>query len=133
MVKMPKTKWREYLKGEYIIKDENLRNKMHHDIRQRAKQIMKDLLLIAEKSDKRQRILIFKDPDFRDSVIRPLWRELMNNSCILTPDEENYEDIVDIIRGLIKHGIKYDFVRIIEDKGYRNQRIVWLKSAMLEE
>jgi hypothetical protein len=114
MIALPKIKWREYLNGEYIINDENQRNKIRNDIRERAKTMMCDLLLIAERSDSRQKTLIFKKPQTRDRLIRPLITALWNNSAFLGPEQEEYENIVKLMQDLELTSVKYDFEKLFD-------------------
>jgi hypothetical protein len=125
-----KAKWREYLKGEYVPSDVD---KMNFEIRKRARQMMRDLLLIARKMPRRQRILIFKNPDneFWKNVAFPLSRELQNNICCVNPEDYNIEELEEIqflAKGLMLHGIKFDPVKLVENRGYREQKEIWLKS-----
>ncbi len=125
-----KARWREYLKGEYIPRD---RDKMNFEVRKRAKQMMKDLLLIARKMPRKQRIRIFKDPKIWENVATPLVRELTNNICILSPEDYNEEamyDIQHLVRKLIRYKIPYDLVKLIEDKAYYERKEVQLNSAI---
>jgi hypothetical protein len=124
---MPKTKWREYLKGEYAPPNENALNKMHSDVRKRAKQMIEDLLLIAQKSNKRQRIRIFREPEIR-KTIRSLIVELHNNSLILAPQDKEFEEIVRLMQELELAKVKYDWVKLVEEKDYRDQKRVQLES-----
>lgn len=131
---MPKkTKWREYLRGEYKIKETSYRDKMNWEIRRRAKQMMKDLLLITKKMPRNQRIQIFKHPKIWEHVAMPLVRELTNNICFVSPEEFNEREMYDIqhfIKGLEHHKIPYDLVKLIEDKGYYERKEVQLNSAV---
>ncbi len=125
-----RARWREYLKGEYIPQD---RDKMNYEIRKRAKRMMKDLLLIAQKMPRRQRILIFMNPNIWEDVAMPLVRELSNNICVPSPeefDEGKMYDIQHFIKGLELHKIPYDLVKLIEDKAYYERKEVQLNSAI---
>lgn len=125
-----RAKWREYLQGEYTP---NNIDKMNFEIRKRAKQMMKDLLLITRKMSRDQRILIFKSPknNFWENVAFPLSRELQNNVCSVSPEDYNYEELEEIqflAKGLMLHDIPFDLVRLVEDKDYRERKEIWLKS-----
>jgi len=132
---MPKTRWRGYLRGRYKVTNENLLNELHFDIRKRAKRMMMDLLLIirSNRLPERQKILIFRnldDLDFWKTTIKPLIRELMNKSCVLSPNDEEFEELQYLARGLYLNHIKFDAVRLITDKTYRDQKEVQLKSKL---
>jgi len=125
-----KAKWREFLKGEVQVKDED---KMNWEIRERAKQMMKDLLLIARKMPKRQRILIFKTPETRERLVVPLARELFNNASFASHGEKDYNAVAKLARGLETVGEKYDWVKLMEDKAYRERKEIMLKSKPLND
>jgi hypothetical protein len=122
-----KSRWREYLKGEYVAKDGD---KMNWEIRQRAKQIMKDLLLITEKMSQRQRTLIFKTPETRNNLVIPLIRELHNNASIWSPDQEKIDAIQELARNLESCKIPYDWTKLVEDEGYRSRKDVQYKTFL---
>ena len=132
---LPTISWREYLRGEYVIENEASRKKMHHDIRQRAKRMLKDLLLICQKMPHKDRIRIFREPTFWEKVSKPLVKELMNNTSVFTPEDEmelgheQFEEIRNLSCGLQVYGVKYDFVKLIEDKQYRDRKKVQLRFA----
>lgn len=113
---MPAIKWREYLKGEYIIKNENQRAKMDYDIRVRAKQMMEDLLLIAQKSNTRQRTQIFKIPpnERREKLVIPLIKALHDNSMFITPESKEFDDLVKLMQDLERTKTEYDIVKLFD-------------------
>lgn len=122
-----KSRWREYLEGEYLVKNED---KMNWEIRQRAKQMMKDLLLITKKMSQRQRMLIFKTPETRDHLVIPLIRELHNNASIWSPDQEKIDAIQEFARNLESCKIPYDWVKLVEDEDYRSRKDVQYKTFL---
>jgi len=121
-----KSKWREYLNGEYQVKN---KDKMNWEIRRRAKQMMRDLLLITRKMPRRQRNIIFKTPKIRDNLVIPLVRELFNSASFLSPGQEEYEGIARLARNLESVDIRYNWVKLLEDKVYRGWKEVELKSV----
>ena len=79
--------WRKHLNGEISIDNPKRRNKKNEDIRKKAKQMMKDLLLICQKMPYKQRMKIFHDPKIWDSVIVPFVNEIHNNTLLgLSPE-----------------------------------------------
>jgi leucyl-tRNA synthetase len=134
---MPKINWREYLSGEHIVEDDNLRYKYDHDIHQRAIRMMRDLLLIAEKSSSRQKTQIFKKSETRDKLIIPLIMALHNNSAFLTPEQKEFEDITQLMQDLELTGIKYDFERLFDTthpdhKIYCEHKRQWVSEKLKE-
>ena len=125
-----KTIWREYLKGEYQITDPQFSSKIRHDIRERAIQLMEDLLLICQKMSREDRMRIFynlKTFDeqrgvFEDKIGRPLWSELTNNLCIFPPDSEHFQEIQDFTRLLIKYGVPFNLIKLADSEQYREQK-----------
>jgi hypothetical protein len=119
-----KSKWRDYLKGKIKVED---KDKMNWEIRKRAKQMMEDLLLIAEKTNERQRIAIFKNPKNRNELVIPLARELFNRSAF-DHGKQEYEDITRLGAELTAMGKQYDWIKLIEDKDYRRRWEMWLEN-----
>lgn len=133
---MPEIKWREYLRGEYVV-DDNQRYKFDHDIHLRAIQMMRDLLLIAEKSNTRQKTQIFKNPETRNNLVIPLIRALHNSSAFLTPEQKEFDDTVQLMQGLESAGIKYDFVKLFDKthpdhKTYLDHKRQWVNEKLKE-
>lgn len=122
------TKWREHLRGEYQITDRNAHNKMHCDIRNRARSMLEDLLLICQRAPKSDLIQIFFEPKTLEKVAMPLPRELENNTCVLKPDDPEFEEIQLLASGLTVYGMGYDIVKLVEDKQYRERKKVQLWS-----
>ena len=118
-----RSRWREYLNGEYQTKD---KDKMNWEIRRRAKQMMRDLLLITRKTPQRQRDAIFKTPETRDKLVIPLVRELFNSASFMSPGQKEYEATAKLARSLESAGIPYNWVKLLEDKVYRDQKKVQL-------
>ena len=119
MITMPKTRWREYLKGKYKINNKNTKTQVRHNIRERATQMMKDLLLICEKASERDKILIFKDPETRDNIVIPLLKELTFHA---KPTDNPLNEIMLLADGLHLYGIKYDLVRLMKNPEYRKRK-----------
>jgi hypothetical protein len=131
---LPEIKWREYLRGEYLV-DENLRYKYDHDIHFRAIQMMRDLLLIAEKSNTRQKTRIFKNPKTRSKLVIPLIIALHNSSAFLTPEQKEFEDIARLMQDLEFTGIKYDFAKLFDTthpdhKTYCDHKRQWVNEKL---
>jgi len=129
-----KRRWREYLKGHCLIEDSRIESEMRFYIRERAIRIMQDLLLICQKMPHRDRTLIFhnvrrelKDNTF-EKTIKPLFFELQNNLATFTRDSEDFEQIVSLTRALIAVGMKFDMIRLADDKQYRDCKIIQLRS-----
>jgi hypothetical protein len=87
---------------------------MHYDIRIRAKKMMRDLLLIAEKSNSRQKTAIFRTPETRDDLVIPLIAALHNNSALLGPENEEFDDIVKLMQDLELTETNYDMVKLFD-------------------
>lgn len=119
---MPKNIWRDYLKGDYKIESYGTRNKMRYELRRRTKQMMRDLLLVCQRMSREDKIRIFLDPVFWEKTAKPLIMELENNSSILKPDDPDYEEIRNLVRGLMLRHIPFDQVQLVDDKGYRERR-----------
>ena len=97
MAKEPK--WRKYLNGSYVIDDPSTRNQMDFNIRQKAKQMIKDLVLICDKMPYPDRVRIFYGRGMFKAVDRLAW-QIQNNTALLTSEMGNYYEISEIARGL---------------------------------
>jgi hypothetical protein len=132
----PNAQWRKYLDGSYIIENPLNRNQMEYNIRQKAKQMMKDLLLICQKMPKPDRVRIFHDEDVWDSVVMPLYREFQNNVCILSPETAINEKTIEIHRiakGCSVYGTSCVMAKLFDDNSpYRSQIKVRLYNKMLD-
>lgn len=124
-----KSKWREFLNGKVQVKN---KDKMNFEIRKRAKQMMEDLLLITEKMSPQQRIQIFTpepkifEAKLRDILVIPLARALLNNASVGYGQKE-YEATAQLARGLIMANVPYDWVKLVENRVYREIRETRLK------
>ena len=150
-----RTRWRDFLRGEYPITDQSSRSKMRHDIRKRATRLMEDLLLICQSPQlsKQDKNLIFRnlnewtnmpEKDKMDArrtakpttiwqnVTKPLVRELMNNAAVLTRETEDIEKIQELYIMLElfgkEYGLKYDLNSLINDPQYRERKMHQLES-----
>lgn len=76
--------------------------------------MMRDLLLIAEKSNSRQKAAIFRVPETRDNLVIPLIKALRNNSAFLTPENREYDDIAKLMQDLERTETDYDIVKLFD-------------------
>ena len=90
--------------------------------------MLKDLLLICERAPRSDLIQIFREPKTLEKVAFPLTRELMNNTCILRPDDPDFEEVQNLASGLTVYHIGYDIVKLVEDKQERQRKKVQLLS-----
>jgi hypothetical protein len=127
MIKKSRRKdaWRDYLRDEYPIKSSVFENKMRLEIRERANKIMSDLLLICEKASEKDKIMIFKNPKTRGSLVIPLIQALINKSEYMR-DEEELEDAMSLGAQLLLTKIKFDVPLLIKRKSYRQQKHIEL-------
>jgi hypothetical protein len=109
---------------------------MDYNIRQKAKQMMKDLLLICQKMPYDDRVRIFHDEAVWESVVMPLFREFQNNTCILSPEIEIDKKTLEIHRiakGCLVYGVPCDIAKLFDDNlPYRSQTNVRLYNKMLD-
>ncbi len=88
---------------------------------------MKDLLLICQKMPFKDRVLIFRENERWKNLTDPLFRELMNNHCVLTPEGCDFLEIQEIAHGLEVFKVPYDLWKLTDDKAYRERRRVILE------
>jgi hypothetical protein len=118
-----KDAWREYLRGEYSIKDARFENKIRWEIRERAKERMSDLLLICQKASDQDKIMIFKNPKTRRGLVIPLIMALENTSERFNEELENF---MDLGNSLLSQGIKFDVPLLIKNPRYRQKKHIEL-------
>lgn len=98
---------------------------MRHELRKRAEEFMSDLLLIAQKSSERDKVLIFKNPKTRKSLVIPLIIALENTSQRMN-DNDELEEAMSLGEQLQIQGINFDVPLIITSKPYRQKKHVEL-------
>jgi hypothetical protein len=118
-------KWREYLDGSYTIENSLNRNQMDYNIRQKAKQMMEDLLLICERMPHEDLVRVFRDPKMSKVVEQLAWK-IKENTNLLSTKMKNFYEVRDLARGLELFRMKYDLVKLCDDEIYRNHMKVWL-------
>lgn len=120
-----KNAWRDYLRGKYLIKNQSFKNKMRHEIRERAESFMSDLLLIAQKASERDKVLIFKNPKTRKSLVIPLIIALENTSQRMH-DNDELEEAMSLGEQLQIQGINFDVPLLVRSESYRQKKHVEL-------
>ena len=118
-----KDAWRDYLRGKYLIKNPSFENKMRYEIRERAQLFMSDLLLIAQKADEKDKILIFRNPKIRKKLILPLIQELVNTSQY---NDEKLEEVMRLGEFLEEKGIRYSVPLLVRSTSYRQKKHIEL-------
>jgi hypothetical protein len=118
---MPRIKWRKHLEGEHKSKNPNAEYKICSDMRKRAKSAMEDLLLICEKASERDKILIFKNPKTRKTLIIPLIIALENTSQRM---DEKLEEIMDFGWSLQSSQIEFDILALMRSPKYRKCKLI---------
>ncbi len=96
---------------------------MRHEIRERAELFMSDLLLIAQKASERDKVLIFKNPKTRKSLVIPLIVAL-ENTCQRINDE--LEEVMSLGEQLQIRGINFDVPLLVRSESYRQKKHVEL-------
>ncbi len=110
---------------------------MDYNIREKAKQMLTDLLLICQKMPYNDRIRIFHDEAVWESIVKPLFREFQNNTCLLSPEAEKTKKLIEIHKianGCMRYEVPCDIVKLFDDDSpYRSQVKVKVYNKMLEE
>jgi hypothetical protein len=82
------------------------------------------------------RMRIFHDEDVWDSVVKPLFSEFQNNTCILSPEDDKTKKMLEIhkiVKGCLVYEVPYDIAKLFDDDtSYRSQIKVNLYNAMLK-
>ena len=118
---MPRIKWRKHLGGKHKSKNPNAEYKMCSDMRKRAKLAMEDLLLICEKASARDKILIFKNPRTRKTLVIPLIKALENTSERMN---EKLEEIMSFGWSLQSSQIEFNVPALIRNPKYRKRKLI---------
>ncbi len=118
---MVKSVWREYLKGEHIIRDENAKVQIRHEIRKKARESMSDLLLIYEKADECDRALIFNDPEINKELVGKLLKALMESQVIRDKRIDKALGYAKMLKG---EGISYDLKKLMRSESYQRNMLI---------
>jgi hypothetical protein len=100
---MPKVKWREALKSGRKLGD-----KMAFDIRERATQMLADLLLICERLPEKDKIMIFRNPRTCNTIVAPASIKLTWEIADVSENHKEFsKEILDLVKQLDLHGIPF--------------------------
>ena len=129
MKRKTKPMWREFLKGKWNPPNQS---DARYKIRIKAKQMMRDLLLICQSpqltEDDKARIFLQPERNLKESfwenVTVPLSNELLNarNFYLRKFSEDEFRRIRSFIITAHKTNFPYDLPRLTQDSAYRERK-----------